>query len=280
MLSGTTCTCTDPRILRDQYDTDANLRARIETHQRYGVGPGLEPAVREALAMKGDESLLDLGTGPGDWPGSLRRDGHRGRLVGIDLSAGMIATARSKYPQVEFLRADAQSLPFDNSSFDVVTARHMLYHVPDIPRALRETRRVLKSGGHFLAVTNAAGYMSEYLDLLVEAANALGGAEADAMRSVVSTWASGGFSNVNGPELIRSAFGNVKVSTIDSALRFESPEPVVRYFNSTRTLRGIDESQWARIAEQVRIAVSRHLTSGPWTVSKRVVLMSAARGPS
>ena len=58
-------------------------------------------------------------------------------------------------------QAGADALPFPDASFDVLTARHMLYHVPSVPAALAEFRRVLKPGGRFLATTNVAAYMPE-----------------------------------------------------------------------------------------------------------------------
>ena len=61
----------------------------------------------------------------------------------------------------EAQQGDAAALPFSDAAFDVVTARHMLYHVPDVAAVLAEFRRVLKPGGRFLAVTNAEGYMAE-----------------------------------------------------------------------------------------------------------------------
>ena len=78
----------------EQYRTDENLRIRIETHQRYTVGPPLEPGIDCALSLEPGESLLDVGTGPGGFPQRLRRSGHRGRIVGVDASGGMIAKAK------------------------------------------------------------------------------------------------------------------------------------------------------------------------------------------
>jgi len=52
-----------------------------------------------------------------------------------------------------FERIDVQAIPYNDASFDVVIANHMLYHVPDLPKALAEIRRVLRPGGllHVLA---------------------------------------------------------------------------------------------------------------------------------
>jgi SAM-dependent methyltransferase len=264
-------------FVTEQYKTDENLRIRIETHQRYTVGPPLEPAIDKALNLTGNESLLDIGTGPGDFPGRLRRSGHRGRLLGIDASPGMIAKAKSANPDVEFLQADAQSLPFPDDSFDIVTARHMLYHVPHIPRALREAHRVLRSGGRFLAVTNIQGSMGDYRKALHEAAETLTGQIADAARILVP--ASDVFNEINAPPRIRNIFGNVSVTFVEAALRFETAEPALRYLDSCATLKGLTPPNWASIRQAFAEAVVRRLKGGPWIISKTVVLLTAVKDP-
>jgi SAM-dependent methyltransferase len=265
----------DPRHLVEQYSTDENLRVRYETHRLYTVGPQLEPAVDAALALRGDEWLLDVGTGPGGFPARLIEGGHRGRVVGIDQSAGMIAKAKRICSRGEFLRADAAHLPFDDESFDVVSARHMLYHVPDIPGALREIRRVMKRGGRFLAVTNSLDYMHEYCDAIREAMTRLPKSLADDIAELVSTPTASAFSEVNGVPLVRDAFGNVAVTWLEAKLVFREAAPVVRYFNSSRTMKGLSVERWRQIEQAMRRVVESRLQNGPWTVSKRVVLLKA-----
>jgi ubiquinone/menaquinone biosynthesis C-methylase UbiE len=154
-------TANHPAEVAAQYATEQHLRTRIDTHVRYSVGPELEATFDGLLRLNGQEILLDIGTGPGEFPGRLRARGHTGRLVGVDLSAGMVEQARAHQSGVEFMQASADALPFADATLDVVTARHMLYHVPDVTAALKEFRRVLKPGGRFLAVTNSSTYMAE-----------------------------------------------------------------------------------------------------------------------
>jgi ubiquinone/menaquinone biosynthesis C-methylase UbiE len=66
----------------------------------------------------------------------------------------------------EFQQANIQTLDFADETFDVVVANHMLYHVPDLPQALAEVRRVLKPNGRFIAATNGNDHMKE-LPLLI-----------------------------------------------------------------------------------------------------------------
>lgn len=260
----------------EQYRTDENLRIRIETHQLYTVGPPLEPAIDKALNLQPDESLLDIGTGPGDFPIRIRRSSHRGRITGIDESPGMVAKAKSANADVEFLHANAQSLPFPDASFDIVTARHMFYHVSDIPRALREARRVLRPAGRFLAVTNISNNFAEYREALHEAADTLKGRIADILRITVP--ASLVFNELNGPPMIEAVFGNVSTTFVQSALRFESAEPALRYFDSCRTMKGFTPEDWALARTAFAKVLSRRLDHGPWIVSKTIVLLTAVNG--
>lgn len=61
-----------------------------------------------------------------------------------------MASTSNRFPDVEFVRADAASLPFASGAFEAVTARHVLSLVPDPRRALEEFRRVSRSEGRFL----------------------------------------------------------------------------------------------------------------------------------
>lgn len=236
---------------------------------KYTVGDELEPAVDAALALTGTENLLDVGTGPGDFPGRLRAQGHRGRLVGLDQSEGMVAKGRARYPGVEFLAGNAQALPFANACFDVVCARHMLYHVDDVAGALAEAGRVLRPGGKFLAVTNASDNLAALRQMSDAAVRAVTGHEAPA--SPV-----GSFNEKNGALAVRNAFGHARVTFVESALVFPGPAPVLAYFDSERTMRGFDPTTW----QQAHNALARLLddcfaATTPWRVSKRIVLITA-----
>jgi SAM-dependent methyltransferase len=269
-------TVQDAAALAAQYGSDENLRVRIETHHRYTVGGELEPAVDVALALSGDEILLDAGTGPGDFPGRLRQSGHRGRLVGADLSTGMIERGASAYPTVGFVVADVRALPFADATFDVVTARHMLYHVPDVGAALTEMRRVLKPGGRFLAVTNARGYMGEYWRAVAEAVRHW--PEFTPLADRAKAGWDDGFTEVSGETAVRAAFGNAAVSFSDAALVFDEVAPVLAYFDSARTMYPMPAPVW----DQGRSALRRIITARlereeTWRVSKRVALIAASR---
>jgi SAM-dependent methyltransferase len=80
----------------------------------------------------------------------------------------MIETTRATGVAARFAQCDAQALPFRDASFDAVIANHMLYHVPDLPHALTEFRRVLKTGGTLFAATNGTDHMRELDELVTQ----------------------------------------------------------------------------------------------------------------
>lgn len=260
----------DPQALEVQYQDDRYLRMRIETHQRYTVGPGIEDAVDQALGLSGTESLLDIGTGPGDFPGRLKAKGHKGQIVGADLSAGMVEQATLKYPGLEFIQADAQQLPFEDARFDRVTARHMLYHLPDMAKAITEARRVLKPAGRFLALTNANGNLWDFWQAVMEAVDS-----DPAFEPLIRDIRSAPFDHNHLLEAVQTVFGNARLEIVESALLFPKPEAVLTYFDSLRTMRAIPEASWDWGRERLEAILETR--RWPWQVSKGIALISASK---
>lgn len=102
------------------------------------------------------ERVLEIGAGPGD-TGFLAAPklGANGRLVSTDLSPRMLEVARRRAEElgvanVEFQTVDAQAMPFSDGTFDGVISRWIYMLMPDPALGLRETRRVLKSGGRLV----------------------------------------------------------------------------------------------------------------------------------
>jgi len=97
--------------------------------------------------------VLDLASGPGEPALTLAHlVGPRGHVVATDIAPAMLAAAQEQavaqgLTNISFEVADAQNLPFASASFDVVTCRFGIAHVPDYQRALEEIRRVLRPGG-------------------------------------------------------------------------------------------------------------------------------------
>ncbi|TAN55328.1 MAG: class I SAM-dependent methyltransferase [Rhodospirillales bacterium] len=93
--------------------------------------------------------VADLGCGSGVFGACLARRGFR--VLGVDLSQGLLQIGARKYPEVRFLAGDVDRLPFADSSLDGVLLSGIIHHLPDPSACAREVFRVLKPGAGFAA---------------------------------------------------------------------------------------------------------------------------------
>jgi ubiquinone/menaquinone biosynthesis C-methylase UbiE len=106
-----------------------------------------------------DSSVLDVACGTGVVTrAAARRAGPGGTVTGVDLGEPMLAIARAQPAEenaapIAYRQSDADSLPFDADSYDVVLCQQGLQFFPDRGRALAEIRRVLKPGGRVAVAT-------------------------------------------------------------------------------------------------------------------------------
>jgi ubiquinone/menaquinone biosynthesis C-methylase UbiE len=94
-------------------------------------------------------SVVDLGCGSGAFTNILQRRGYR--CSGVDLSSKLIAIARAKFSDIEFVEGDIENLPFADASFDGVMFSGVLHHLPELSRCAAEAFRILRPGGRFVA---------------------------------------------------------------------------------------------------------------------------------
>ncbi|HWP40042.1 MAG TPA: methyltransferase domain-containing protein [Tepidisphaeraceae bacterium] len=109
------------------------------------------------MNIRRDDLVLDLGIGTGVSLNFYPRD--RGRIIGIDLSAGMLREARKKIRERGLERAfvfqaNALELPFADSTFDHVFISHVISVVSDPVRLVREAQRVAKPGSRIVIVNH------------------------------------------------------------------------------------------------------------------------------
>ena len=210
--------------VKRQYQTTDLLRIRVETHAQYSERQiDLDAECVRALGLIGGESLLDVGCGPGAFPRYLRAHGHTGRLAGLDQSPAMIAAAseESVGSGIEWFTGEANALPFPGNAFAVIAARHMLYHIPDIPGALQEFARVTGPGGTVLAVTNGHHDLPHITAL-----------RADMLTHFslpVPPYPTATFSIENAPGILRAVYPTVEETILSNAFIFTEAAPIVRY---------------------------------------------------
>lgn len=108
-------------------------------------------ALLDSAAVEMNQNLLDVCCGPGTITATAMKRGVR--ATGIDFSSEAVKIARSNLPEGVFQEGDAQSLSFDNNTFDAVICSYGLMHVPNPQIALSEMLRVLKPGGRVAVST-------------------------------------------------------------------------------------------------------------------------------
>jgi ubiquinone/menaquinone biosynthesis C-methylase UbiE len=243
---------TDQEYLQtDQYKDSSNLDARIQLHRRFSTNKyGWARWVFDQFNLSSECDVLDVGCGPGyQWRENIDRVPKGGDIVLADLSIGMLRKARQHLGENQhlfrFRVVDAQAIPFADESFDVVVANHMLYHVPDVSKALAEIRRVLKPGGRFYASTVGKAHLQENYELVRRFAPeaALG----DARPTLA-------FLLENGSDQISQWFSDVTLRRYEDALVVTEPELLIAYILSTAiakdVLVGGKREAFARFVEQ------------------------------
>jgi arsenite methyltransferase len=134
--------------LYDGVDTDGVPNAAVSA----SLGCGVPTAVAD---LHEGETVLDLGSGAGaDVLISAGRVGPTGRAIGLDMTDEMLELARKNaadagVENVEFLKGYLEDIPLPDESVDVVISNCVINLSGDKPQVLRETARVLRSGGRF-----------------------------------------------------------------------------------------------------------------------------------
>ena len=161
---------TEPERLAKMYVKNDTVSTRMGLHDKYSVNKyGWNNWVFDQYAFRDGMSILELGCGPGGiWLGRDDRMPKDAKIILSDFSALMVEKARSllkDYPAFSFEQIDIQNIPYDDASFDIVIANHMLYHVPDQEKALWQIYRVLKAGGCFYSTTLGRNSLKELQDI-------------------------------------------------------------------------------------------------------------------
>jgi SAM-dependent methyltransferase len=237
----------NPAFLRDvQYRTDANLAARQSIYAYQHPRIDLQARVIDLAAPAPGATVADVGCGNGSYLAELARRGFAGRVLGLDLSPGMLDAARERLASVgspagssaagspdtssagtagspgdvALLAADATALPLPDGVADLTLAMHMLYHVPDPSQAVRELRRVTRPGGRVVIGLNGLDHLRELRELV-------GAVRGD------GRW--GRFERVtldDGEALARPCFSTVTRHDFVAELRLTDPAPVADYVRS------------------------------------------------
>ena len=145
-----------PEGVRSMFDRIAPVYDVMNRVMTAGLDQRWRRETVRAVVRPGD-AVLDAACGTGDLAVLAARAGAR--VTGLDFSEAMLARARRKAPELEWVQGDLLALPFDDSTFDAATVGFGVRNVADLPRALLELRRVLRPGGRLaiLEITQPRG---------------------------------------------------------------------------------------------------------------------------
>ena len=239
---------TDQQYLKtDQYKDSSNLEARVAIHKRYSTNPygWMHWVFDHLLKLPEDAKILELGCGPGYlWKENSSRIPADWKITLSDLSPGMLDAAWRNLVVTsrafQFKEIDAQSIPFDKETFDAVIANHMLYHVPDRPRAIAEIKRVLKPTGHLFATTIGSNHLKEITDWIRE------------IQPGTDFISFGGpFTLENGLEQLQQFFPHVTQSRYSDSLQVTEVKPIIAFILSTSHAAEISKERLAELENEL-----------------------------
>ncbi len=240
------------RYLRNvQYAQPDNLNARLRLHAKYSTSPmSWFEWLHQQFRWAGIRVALDVGCGTGVFWSTLPRPLPEVQLVLGDISRSMIDLAIiasvEKVAQVRGIELDVQSLPFEDSCFDVVIANHMLYHAPDLDRAMGEIRRVLRPRGLLVASTVGPSHLRELVDIT------------HAVFPNPRTRILGDvFGPVTGLAPLGRHFDTIEWRSCDDTLRCTNSEDVLAYITSVPPGSGATPQQLRSLCEEIERRMER-----------------------
>ncbi len=223
----------DTASVAKQYQTSANLSARISIHDKYSVNKqGFGNWITNQYEIEAGMRVLELGCGTGSmWVGKGDLVKKCGKLILSDFSEGMLEQTRETLKDrkgIEYQTIDIQNIPYEDHTFDIVIANMMLYHVPDLQKGLREVRRVLKEGGRFYCATFGENGIMEYIYGLLKDY----GVQSETKRA---------FTLQNGAEKLSQVFANVKRCDYPDALEVTNLDDMADYVYSLSGMSGMQD---------------------------------------
>ena len=246
----------DSTAVQAQYAVPKGLDIRLTFHKKYSVNTqGYDEWLVSHYDIHDGMTVLEIGCGTGSiWIGREKIVSGCGKLILTDLSEGMLETAEKnlgKRDNIEYRKADIQSLPFTDGSFDVVIANSMLYHVPDIGKGLREVRRVLKKGGIFYCTTYGE---NNFTDKLAEWFK-LGGEDFKPNHN---------FTMENGKEILGRSFEEIIPEFYEDSLHVTETEDLVEYLRSLASFKAVIDLP----VQKIRDILKEHVVDGAIDLTK------------
>ncbi len=257
-------------LLHEQYKDAANLNARIQLHERFSTNTyDWQRWVFDQLNTSPESRVLEIGCGPARlWLNNFDRIPSEWDITLADFSAGMLQEAHHNLQIVRhsftFQQFDIQSIPFKSNSFDLVIANHMLYHVPDLDKALSEVQRILSPKGRFYAATGGQTHLQELGDLVRRIEP----------KYNIQQISANIFNLENGAKTLTRWFPHVTLRVIDDSLRITETEPLLAYIRSMPVQSFMSAEKLQTLRESIDHDIQ---TNGAIHITKSIGIFEATR---
>lgn len=213
--------------LKTQYMNSTNVAARIRLHSEYSVNQeGWFPWLYRMSEIQDGMNILEIGCGNGAlWLENMNHIPPDVHITLSDISDGMLRDARNSINDERFSFScfNAEKIPFEDESFDVVYANHMLFYCENIDLVVKECRRVLKKGGKLICSTYSKRHMKEITELVQEF-------DKDIVLSSDVLYERFGLNNGN--EILNRYFGSVECIRYEDFIEISDSEPLINYIVS------------------------------------------------
>jgi len=215
--------------VREQYKSDKNLNIRSNLHS-YNINKvDFDKWCFNQMNFPENARILELGCGTGKLWFKNKENIDKNLVITLsDFSKSMLKIAKDKLKEVDYdfkyEEINMENIPYEDESFDIVIAEHMIYFAPDIEKALAEIKRVLISGGMLYISANSCETMAE-LNKLAE--------KFDSSLGIDNNGYSARFELENGDAILKKYFNKVDVEILEGKIIVNDAKPVVSYKAST-----------------------------------------------
>lgn len=228
-----------------QYKDDSKFKKRQNFHDRYSTNKyGFRNWMFDKYKIFEGCKILELGCGNGIiWDEKYTELPINIELTLSDFSEGMCKLVREKHIQhknVNVKQIDIQDIPYEDDSFDIVIANHMLYHVPNVDKAIEEVYRVLKKDGIFYASTLGTNGFQKYLNEKFREFNS----NMDYFN--IENWT---FTLKNGKEKLSKKFNNIEMYEYKDSIKLTDENELVEWVFTSVVMQDLDKKQFNGLAE-------------------------------
>lgn len=212
--------------LKAQYRNSTNISARIRLHRLFSSNKqGWFPWIYEQCQITEGMEILELGCGNGRlWIENKAKLPADCEIILSDISEGMIRDVRREQSlqddRFSFAAFDCHAIPYEDASFDLVIANHVLFYCKDVDRVCSEVGRVLKPGGRFVCGTYGVAHMQEVSRLVIQFDDRITLSGENLYEH---------FGKENGAQALAPYFAEVDWQQYEDALIVTQAEPLIEY---------------------------------------------------